>query len=373
MKSQELRRAWIDFFVGKQPQAAAAREPRSARDVDDALHDRRHGAVRPGLPRRAAGTGAARGDGAALPARGRREERHRKRRPHGASRHVPRDARQLQLRRLLQARGDCVGVGVRHARSSGSIRRGSTSRCTPATTKPSASGATRSGSSRRAYRGSTTTTSGRWARPARAVRARRSSTTPARSTRAATATTGPTSATASSRSGTSSSSSTTARPTASSRNFRARRSTPAPASSACSRSATARRRCTIPTSSPTWSPRNRRSAARAFEAASRPCAANIIADHARAVTFLINDGVYPSNTERGYVLRFLIRRAIRNGRLLGYPDGFLTELVPAVVRSLESGYPELRAERAPHRGRAASTRSRPSTARSSAAWRCSTA
>ncbi len=69
---------------------------------------------------------------------------------------------------------------------------------------------------------------------------------------------------------------------------------------------------------------------------------NIIADHARAVTFLINDGVYPSNTDRGYVLRFLIRRAIRNGKLLGYPNGFLTELVPAVAASLESGYPELR-------------------------------
>src|SRR5579884_3375232 len=69
---------------------------------------------------------------------------------------------------------------------------------------------------------------------------------------------------------------------------------------------------------------------------------NIIADHARAVTFLINDGVYPSNTDRGYVLRFLIRRAIRNGRLLGYPNGFLTDLVPAVVKSLESGYAELR-------------------------------
>ncbi|HUY11085.1 MAG TPA: alanine--tRNA ligase, partial [Candidatus Dormibacteraeota bacterium] len=69
---------------------------------------------------------------------------------------------------------------------------------------------------------------------------------------------------------------------------------------------------------------------------------NIIADHARAVTFLINDGVYPSNNDRGYVLRFLIRRAIRNGRLLGYPDGFLAALVPAVVDSLEGGYPELR-------------------------------
>jgi alanyl-tRNA synthetase len=69
---------------------------------------------------------------------------------------------------------------------------------------------------------------------------------------------------------------------------------------------------------------------------------NIIADHMRAATFLINDGVYPSNTDRGFVLRFLIRRAIRNGKLLGYPDGFLATLVDAVVRSLEGGYPELR-------------------------------
>jgi alanyl-tRNA synthetase len=69
---------------------------------------------------------------------------------------------------------------------------------------------------------------------------------------------------------------------------------------------------------------------------------NIIADHARAATFLVADGVYPSNTDRGYVLRFLVRRAIRNGRLLGYPNGFLTALVPAVVASLASGYPDLR-------------------------------
>jgi alanyl-tRNA synthetase len=69
----------------------------------------------------------------------------------------------------------------------------------------------------------------------------------------------------------------------------------------------------------------------------------IIADHARAATFLIADGVYPSNTERGFVLRFLIRRAIRNGRLLGYPREFMPELAAAVVKSLESGYPQLRA------------------------------
>ncbi|TAM61282.1 alanine--tRNA ligase [bacterium] len=68
----------------------------------------------------------------------------------------------------------------------------------------------------------------------------------------------------------------------------------------------------------------------------------IIADHIRAITFLIADGVYPSNTDRGYVLRFLTRRAIRMGRLLDLPQGFLTELVPAVVASLGDGYPELR-------------------------------
>src|SRR5471030_937972 len=68
---------------------------------------------------------------------------------------------------------------------------------------------------------------------------------------------------------------------------------------------------------------------------------NIIADHARAVTFLIADGVYPSNTDRGYVLRFLIRRAIRNGRLLGYPKEFMPQMAAAVVMSLKAGYPFL--------------------------------
>ena len=67
----------------------------------------------------------------------------------------------------------------------------------------------------------------------------------------------------------------------------------------------------------------------------------IIADHARAVTFLIADGVYPSNTDRGYVLRFLIRRAIRNGRILGYPREFMPQLAAAVVKSLAPGYSEL--------------------------------
>jgi alanyl-tRNA synthetase len=68
----------------------------------------------------------------------------------------------------------------------------------------------------------------------------------------------------------------------------------------------------------------------------------IIADHARAATFLVADGVMPSNTDRGYVLRFLTRRAIRSGKLLGFPDGFFSRAVPHVVASLADGYPELR-------------------------------
>ena len=85
-----------------------------------------------------------------------------------------------------------------------------------------------------------------------------------------------------------------------------------------------------------------RERARDVEGSASQVRRNIIADHARAVTFLINDGIFPSNTDRGYVLRFLIRRAVRNGRLLGYRNGFLTALVPAVIASLAPGYPELR-------------------------------
>jgi alanyl-tRNA synthetase len=67
----------------------------------------------------------------------------------------------------------------------------------------------------------------------------------------------------------------------------------------------------------------------------------IIADHSRASVFLIADGVVPGNTDRGYVLRYLTRRAIRSGRLLGYDSGFFSALVPAVVATLADGYPEL--------------------------------
>jgi alanyl-tRNA synthetase len=67
----------------------------------------------------------------------------------------------------------------------------------------------------------------------------------------------------------------------------------------------------------------------------------IIADHARAGTFLINDGVLPSNEGRGYVLRKILRRAIRHGRLLGQEQPFLYEMVYAVRDLMQGAYPEL--------------------------------
>jgi alanyl-tRNA synthetase len=67
----------------------------------------------------------------------------------------------------------------------------------------------------------------------------------------------------------------------------------------------------------------------------------ILADHARAVAFLIADGVLPSNEGRGYVLRRLLRRAIRHGRLLGVDDPFMVWLIDTVIERWGGPYPEL--------------------------------
>src|SRR5438270_3505346 len=67
----------------------------------------------------------------------------------------------------------------------------------------------------------------------------------------------------------------------------------------------------------------------------------VIADHARACTFLISDGVLPANEGRGYVLRKILRRGIRHGRLLGQTKPFMYEMVRAVRDLMKDAYPEL--------------------------------
>ncbi len=72
----------------------------------------------------------------------------------------------------------------------------------------------------------------------------------------------------------------------------------------------------------------------------------IIADHVKSCTFMISDGIMPSNEGRGYVLRRLLRRAARHGRILGIPGGFMPELSKTVIRLSKDGYPELEEKQA---------------------------
>lgn len=71
----------------------------------------------------------------------------------------------------------------------------------------------------------------------------------------------------------------------------------------------------------------------------------VIADHVRAVTFLIADGVNPSNAGRGYVTRLILRRAARHGRLLGFTEPFLDRVIPTVIQEMGEEYPEIILER----------------------------
>ena len=68
----------------------------------------------------------------------------------------------------------------------------------------------------------------------------------------------------------------------------------------------------------------------------------LITDHIRSSVFMVSDGIMPSNEGRGYVLRRLIRRAARHGRMLGIPGAFLAGLALTVIHECEDGYPELR-------------------------------
>ena len=161
---------------------------------------------------------------------GRQAQRHRRDRPHPPPPHLLRDARQLELRRVLPSSRPSSGPGSSCWRP-GSTATASGPPSTSPTTPPRRSGTRRSGSRWSGSSASTRTTSGRWARPAPAARARRSTTTaaPSGARRAGRPTAA---ATATSSSGTSCSCATSATPTGRSARCRPRTSTPAPGSSA---------------------------------------------------------------------------------------------------------------------------------------------
>ncbi len=82
------------------------------------------------------------------------------------------------------------------------------------------------------------------------------------------------------------------------------------------------------------------------EDAKKDVSIRVIVDHIRSVTFMVSDGIMPSNEGRGYVLRRLLRRAARHGRLLGIQGKFLTRMAAKVIETSKDGYPELEEKQA---------------------------
>src|SRR5205809_2190460 len=71
----------------------------------------------------------------------------------------------------------------------------------------------------------------------------------------------------------------------------------------------------------------------------------VIADHIRALSFAVADGIIPSNESRGYVLRRILRRAVRYGRTLGFQEPFFFKLVEVVAKTMGDVFPEVRAKK----------------------------
>ena len=133
----------------------------------------------------------------------------------------------------------------------------------------------------------------------------------------------------------------------SSRRCRSRRSTPARASSASPRFSRTSTRTTTPTLFSTSSRETAKLAGKPYDRTSETAVSfRVIADHSRATAFLIGDGVLPSNEGRGYVLRRIMRRAIRHGKKLGFNGPFLHKTAGFVIEQMNEAYPDLVDKRA---------------------------
>ena len=318
--ADELRAAFLDFFVARGHTAGAVGEPDPARH-DAAVHDRGHGAVQALLRRRRDAAVPAGDLGPEVRPRRRQAQRPRRHRPHEPPLHVLRDARQLQLRRLLQGRGDPVGVGALHRGARARPRAALGHRPRRPTTRPRRSGATTVGLPGRAHpapRRRQLLAHGRH-RPVRPVSEIFWDLGPEFGPDGGP---GDRATTATSRSGTSCSCSTTRSPTAS--------CVPLPEPSIDTGAGLERNLAVLqgvdvdlghrrlPAAR---SPRPKRVTGvdlrRRSPGGERDVSLRILAEHGRTMTFLVADGVVPSNEERGYVLRRIIRRAVRHAYLLG--------------------------------------------------------